>query len=41
MLVLCCQWNRIEDKWYQIKEHEIAGLAVIAAMEDSHLSKAL
>jgi transposase len=40
----CCEWNRIEDEWHQIKEHEIAGrmfedeyelaMAVIAAVEE-------
>lgn len=39
-----CEWNRIEDEWHQIKEHEIAGrmfedeyelaLAVMAAVEE-------
>jgi putative transposase len=40
----CCEWNRIEDEWHQIKEHEIAGrmfedeydlaMAVITSVEE-------
>ncbi len=40
----CCEWNRIEDEWHQLKEHEICGrmfedeyelaMAVITAVEE-------
>lgn len=39
----CCEWNRIEDEWHQLKEHEICSrmfedeyelaMAVIGAVE--------